>query len=183
MEYRRIPLPRPERLAAFPPSAIEDAVERLISALDQRGGDPDLEQDALEDDFLPEWFAEAHADGPGCTISDAPGHGWRERIDQSDTPYGPHGSSTIAAHDEAENDDPMEDDDPGGGNVTDEPHDPEEDRCLAGDDGVFSGPVADPLRWAQWVHHEIGSEDDAEENGDVELNGDEGDYGGEVTGV
>lgn len=52
-----------------------------------------------------------------------------------------------------------EDDDPAGGNVDDEPQDPEEDRCLAGDDGVLSGALImggadNRLR----PGHEIGSE-------------------------
>lgn len=43
MEHRRIPIPRPDRLAILPPDLIGEAIDRLIEALDQREGDVDLE--------------------------------------------------------------------------------------------------------------------------------------------
>lgn len=58
--------------------------------------------------------------------------------------------------------------DPGGGNIEDEPHDAEEDCCLAGDDAVIAGPVVDRGYWLTkhrsfYPHgQEIGDEHDAE---------------------
>lgn len=57
------------------------------------------------------------------------------------------------------------------------------DACSAGDDHIVGGPSPDSCRAFPRSREEPGSEDDAEDGGDTELNGDEGDYGGEVDGI
>jgi hypothetical protein len=86
-------------------------IELLIARLDRDDGDPDLEEPGLEDSFVEhrEGFG---ADGPGCPVSDAGGPSWREQFDQTGAPFGSHllqGTATIGAHEDEEDDDPMED--------------------------------------------------------------------------
>lgn len=56
--------------------------------------------------------------------------------------------------------------DAGGGDIVDQPHDEEEDRCAAGDDMIEAGPILDRGNWLAGNRHvrdfAIGSEDDAE---------------------
>lgn len=52
------------------------------------------------------------------------------------------------------------------------------DRCVAGDDHMIAGPVIQ-REWWYGCGQAIGDDTDAEENGDREYNGDEGDHSGE----
>lgn len=160
MEHSTIPIPPdPALLTSIPAAMLADTIERLIEALDQRAGDADLEPNGDEEDF-------------GVTDFSSNDPGYRLAMYRD-------ADEALRGMEDDEDDDPPEEDDPPGGNITDEPHDAEEDRCEAGDDMVLSGPVIDARRWflhASRHGDQIGSEDDIEPNGDLELNGDEGDY-------
>jgi hypothetical protein len=62
---------------AAPRSAVESVIERMIEALDQIDGDPELEednedcgQDEAEPDFRRRRRHRRNESGPGCMISD-----------------------------------------------------------------------------------------------------------------
>jgi hypothetical protein len=63
---------------AAPRSAVESVIERMIEALDQIDGDPELEEDSEdcggdegEPDFRRRRRYRRNQSGPGCTISDS----------------------------------------------------------------------------------------------------------------
>lgn len=104
----------------FEADEIETAVEGLIAELDRRDGDTDLEENGLEDDFLPH-----AADGPGCPVSD-PGGGdansevadptWTEWQTRRGSKVDANGAEVVGRdrhgnllHEDAEDDDPRED--------------------------------------------------------------------------
>ena len=142
MENRPIPLPP---LDGIPPAVIADMIDALIVELDGRAGDADLEPNGdeldgsnAEDEHLVGSVAGAIGlgfnDGPGCSIADVGEYAYPEWASR-----GRHKNPLWRGglpHEDAEDDDP----DTG---VEDGPlgFDPEEDRCLAGDDGVYSGRV------------------------------------------
>ena len=117
---------------------IAEAVTVLIDVLDLMGGDPDLETQAIEDDFTP--MPSGIDFGPGCEISDAaeedddPGQCTEDEASSGNPFFGMRGPGCTIS-------DPAEDDDHAGGNVTDEPHDPEGDydsgECLPGGGSGF----------------------------------------------
>ncbi|ODP39357.1 hypothetical protein [Sphingomonas turrisvirgatae] len=141
---------------------IGDTIDTLIAFMDDLGGDPDLEVTNLEDDFALH-LPFGGGQGPGCPISDSSGDvSWTEWDTRGRHKLDEFGSERRAAmpgryflNEDDEDDDPdtSVEDDPTG-------FDPEEDMCLAGDDGVFSGPASQMglLR----VEDGAGSEDDAE---------------------
>lgn len=84
----------------FPLPELDRAIEALIDFRNALDGDPDAEETGAEDSF------QDHVDdGAGCPVSDPGG----------------------CEHDGREPCEDDEDDDPAGGNVTDDPHDPDED--------------------------------------------------------
>lgn len=129
---------------------IGDTIEGLMAFLDDLSGDPDLE--------------DGGDDEPDESETD---QAWIERIDQSAHPR-PIATdfagrwNTDIAHEDDEDDDPTEDDD--------------SDRCAAGDDLMIAGPAYDREQWDRYGRDSVFGHEDAEENGDLELNGDERDY-------
>ncbi len=95
--------PRPDELETIPAPVIADTIEKLLEVLDGRDGDPDVEPNGDE------------LDDPG-DLQDAAWIEWNTM--RGAAKIGPN----LAGEHE---DDAAEDDDPGGGNVTDEPHDGE----------------------------------------------------------
>jgi hypothetical protein len=96
-------------LATLDRDKLETFIEVALDLLDAADPDPDLEEHGLEDSFCE--HEGLNCDGPGCSVADAGGPSWRERLDQSDTPYGQHqyqGTATLAAPEDAEDDDPLE---------------------------------------------------------------------------
>jgi hypothetical protein len=197
MEHRRIPLPRPDRLAVLPPDMIGQAIDRLIEALDQRQGDIDLED------------SEA-----GQTDIDERGHrlgdhrlGFLEGLGPTDDPdrelNGDEKDAGVVAFHRA---DPLyrlaehrdadialagleddEDDDPGGGNITDDPHDDvDEDahdrtypewhtlRAVDRRSGGIEGKVIDPPGSWRPRPDEDDEDDDPQGEGNRMAEGDEG---------
>ena len=81
MEHTPIPLPgtlapAPAVMAIlnrFNREEISNAIEVLVGLLDAWDGDPDSEEDDLEDSFVLSRQASESAKGPGCEISDAGG--------------------------------------------------------------------------------------------------------------
>ncbi len=72
---------------------------------------------------------------------------------------------TIERLDRLAGDPDIEEDDPAGGDIVDQPHDAEEDCCVAGDDRVCSGPAVNFGGGGDYRAHLIGNEDDAERSG------------------
>ena len=67
--------PRSFRKATeLPREEVAAIVEKLITELDRRDPEDDLELTGLEDDFM-----QHEADGPGCAIADPIDVGWHER--------------------------------------------------------------------------------------------------------
>ena len=157
----------PDEVAFLPRTAVHDMVLTLIDRLDLHDGDPDDETDLIEDDFF-----DAHPFmGPGCPIAD-PGGGdvedqgeraaWVERIDQSRQPGVVDGFRHATSVDEDEEDDDAKEAD--GDELDGSAAEDEAYLFRPGDTPGADGagcPISDP----------------------IELNGDEGDYGGEVDGV
>ncbi len=99
---------------------IGDTIEGLIAFMDDLGGDPDLEEEALEDAFVdhPARFADMVEDSEaGAYIEWMSLRGSQKR-----------GPNMLAGHEDAEDDDPAEDDD--------------SDRCAAGDDWIAGGSLS-----------------------------------------
>lgn len=162
---------------------VADCIEVILTLLDIAERDHDLEETGNEDSFE-DLNNRVMTSGPGCPVADPPGEtdmdlepsAWTERVNQSRGL--PHSSPS---HEDEEEDDPLEanGDEKDGSNCSEDEFmhhgggwaagcpvaDP--DLCLAGDDkgtasGDSDGAPGDP--------------EDAEDGGDTELNGDEGDY-------
>jgi hypothetical protein len=181
--------------------AIEKAVEAFIARLDEMDGDPELEdseasETAIDEKgrYLDEREIGFGADGRPCTWvrtedNEHAATEWHTRGRHKEP--GPSQMPGAYADEDSEDDDP----DHGGDEAEPDFRRPppgygpgceiaDSDFCLAGDDRVRSGPVMGGGGYEVPMSGEaIGSEDDAEEGGDTELNGDEGDYGGEVDGI
>lgn len=110
---------------------IGDTIDALIALVDDLGGDPDLEDNG--DD-------EPDADGFG----DPSWPEWHGRGRHKLCANGAELPETVSAGTIC---DDAEDDDPAGSDVVDEPHDAEEDMCLAGDDGCGPTWRAGQLHW------------------------------------
>jgi hypothetical protein len=142
-------------LSTFDRRQLEGFVAVAIDLMDFADGDPDAEHDPLNEGdpaFRPEDRAMANEHPRTDPNADAEPAAWTERVDQSKGIAPELVTWGIGSCEDAE------DDDPGGGNVDDEPHDPEEDRCSAGDDWVKSGPVV----FCHGAGLHVGSDDDHE---------------------
>lgn len=118
-------------LSRYERGQIESFIAVAIDLLDFTDGDTDLEDNGLEDDFTPH-----PGDGAGCPIADSDCCSARD----DDPPY--------FAGDRAPGDpDDREEDD--------------EDRCPAGDDGVFAGSALPPP--TAKIDINAGDPDDAED--------------------
>jgi hypothetical protein len=114
------------------------AIEVLIALLDIWDGDPDAQDTGDAEDEMLSGQARRYADkGPGCIVSDSPGdQAWIEWTAMR----GKRGQMILGGPEDAEDDDP----DTG---VEDGAFDPEEDRCLAGDDGCGAFVMHGTTRW------------------------------------
>ena len=105
---------------------LEATIERAIDYLNQLDGDPDLEIDPFnegEPAFDPK-SREMVSHFPDCDPdADREGPSWLERIDQDSDPLPNKCAAFVQNAEDAEDDDPAEQDDHGGGNIEDEPHD------------------------------------------------------------
>jgi hypothetical protein len=126
--------------------ALVSTIEALINLLDNLEPDPDIEETDAEDELLSARAISAAEDNPGCIVSDPGDTAWigarTNRASRSRTNAGPMLATDAEPDDEdccaAADDDPgrmisdgkagdegdQEQDDHGGGNVLDEPHDP-----------------------------------------------------------
>ncbi|AEG50768.1 hypothetical protein Sphch_3153 [Sphingobium chlorophenolicum L-1] len=129
-----------ETLAAF--------ITVAIDLMDAADGDPDIEPNGDEDDDpgdlrdsgWPEWHTRGKSKEAFMSASRQSFVGWDGRTIRADL------------HEDTEIDDPAEEDDA--------PEEDGEDRCLAGDDGVFSGSAL-PVTYSRLISG-AGDEDDAE---------------------
>jgi hypothetical protein len=61
-------------IPSLPRAVLERLVQRAIERLDDMDGDPDLECNGAEDEWMGKWWLRWRSSGPGCPISD-PGGG------------------------------------------------------------------------------------------------------------
>lgn len=140
--------------------AIENAIEALVGLLDAFQPDPDLEEVGLEDSFE-DHRGKAMTHGPGCPVADID-HGAEEAGEQRSYAEWDTLSSNLRRAGQIDG----KVIDPNGPGVDEEAEDDDRDSCLAADD--------DPKRHVS--DGRPGDAGDAEDGGDTELNGDEGDY-------
>lgn len=159
-----------------------DTIESLIAFMDDLGGDPDLEDSETGSamvDASGRFFGECPPEQDEDREPDDDAKGdlswaeWHTRGRHKLDGFGGELLSRDRYGNPFGEDD--EDDDPDT-SVEDDPRgfDPEEDMCLAGDDRVSSGSCTGAMLLCEDTGP--GDADDAEESGDLELNGDEGDY-------
>ena len=159
-------LPALRLLERHSPHEIADAIEIMLDFLDVLGGEADLEEPGLEDSFM-----DHAADGPGCSVADAGGPSWTEWQTRGRHKLSRGGTEKASRRDDIpDQHEDDEDDDPDTG-IEDDPLgcDPEEDRCLAGDDMIRSGAIIATgiygFNYAATGGREIGDAEDAEREG------------------
>lgn len=118
-------------LSRYDRNKLASFIEVAISLLDTLDGDPEAEEHPLEDAFVSHdpYFAYTDSDG-----SDTAWAEWHTR-GRHKLVRGEHEAADQCEDDEDDDPDTSAEDAPEG-------FDPEQDRCSAGDDGVFSGAVS-----------------------------------------
>ncbi|HEY6814064.1 MAG TPA: hypothetical protein VI168_00860 [Croceibacterium sp.] len=134
--------------------AIEMAVESFLARLDEFDGDPDLEDNHDREADMSDLEPDDDAQGD---VSYAEWHTLTPATRRAGRIEGK------SLH-------------PWFSTVREDDEDDDSDRCAAGDDHMIAGAVAQRELYSHHKYRHIGDETDAEPNGDVELNGDEGDY-------
>ena len=145
----------PEEVANLPRNAVHAMIDRLIGWLDEQDGDPDIEPNGDEMDVGvvawgrpdPLYRLPEHRDAAIALagLEDDEGNGDEMDNNGSEEDFISHRANGPGCP------------------IADAGEDSDEDRCLAGDDGVFSGNVISGGAYNDaWDRKLIGSEDDAE---------------------
>ena len=157
---------------AFERDDVERAVDMLIDRLDAAAGDPDLEPNGdeldgngCEDDFgrhKPDGLAGCPIADPGATHEDSMGDPawieWQTRGSRKVDRYGAERLARDATGNPLH--EAVEDDDPAGGNIADEPHDAEEDFGAEERGEAGAWPEAVEQREGGGCYPDDGQEDD-----------------------